>query len=71
MASRPLAAVLGKGASAQMPFDGFDTVLAQVVQEHVGVGGQQPHHAVGTVLGGSLDPKLGTACPGVGQPAFP
>jgi hypothetical protein len=58
MATIPLP---GRG-QADIPFDGFDAFLAEVVQQQGVIVSQQPHQSAGTLLGGGIDPALGTAC---------
>src|SRR4029453_2777104 len=64
----PIIPLPGRGR-ADIPFDDFHTVLAEVVQRPVVVVGAQPHHPLGPLLGGGLEKEEGTACPGVAQPA--
>src|SRR5215218_4322254 len=59
------------GTSADLSFDVFHAVLAEVEQRQVVVVGEQPHQPVGTAAGGGIDPELGAARPGVVQPALP
>jgi hypothetical protein len=65
--SRPSSAIVslpGRGR-ADVPFDHFHTVLAEVVQRPVLVVGEQLHDPVGMLLAGGIEKEEGTACPGV------
>src|SRR5512132_109878 len=66
----PIVPLTGQGRAGS-PFDGFDPALAQIVQQLVVAVGEQPHQPGGTLSGGGIDPKVGTAFPGGGSPAFP
>src|SRR6266511_3228972 len=65
----PIIPLSGRGR-ADISFDDFHTVLAEVVQRPVLVVSEQPHHPVGALLAGGIDKEEGTACPGVAQPAL-
>src|SRR4029450_12745574 len=65
----PIIPLPGRGR-ADIPFDDFHTVLAEVVQRPVVVVGEQPYHPVGSPFGGGIDKEEGTACPGIAQPAL-
>src|SRR5512133_849303 len=65
----PIIPLPGRGR-ADISFDDFHTVLAEVVQRPVVVVSQQPHHPVGTLLGGGIDKEERPASPGVAQPAL-
>jgi len=61
--SRPssgIISLLGRGR-ADIPFDHFHTVLAEVVQRPVLVVGEQLHDPVGMLLAGGIEEEEGTA----------
>src|SRR4029450_11348852 len=52
-------------------FSASTPALPEVAKRQVVVVAEQPHQPVGIVPGGGIDAELGTASPGVAQPALP